>query len=131
MQPTARPASGIVPWRGIGRVWREMDQPVAGRRVAGTAPVMVAGVAAGLLVAVFMVPTGFNLAYSDAQSHLTIARRLLDSTSSPGIQQLGTVWLPVPHLLLAPLVLVRWMWHTGWGAAVLGAVCLGATAAGM
>jgi hypothetical protein len=41
------------------------------------------------------------------------------------------VWLPVPHLLLAPLVLVRWMWHTGWGAAVLGAVCLGATAAGM
>ncbi|WP_415630912.1 ArnT family glycosyltransferase [Propionibacterium sp.] len=83
------------------------------------------------MVSAFIVRTGFNLAYSDAQSHLTIARQLLDTRSTPGLVQLGTVWLPVPHLLLAPLVLVLWLWHTGWGAAILGAVCLGVTAASL
>lgn len=111
--------------------WSDLERPVEGRRVAGTTPVMLAGVVAGLVTAAFVVPTGLNLAYSDAQSHLTIARRLLDTPSGMGIQQLGTVWLPVPHLLLAPLVMVLWMWHTGWGAAILGSICLGTTAAGV
>ncbi|MDK9295398.1 hypothetical protein [Propionibacterium freudenreichii] len=110
------------------RLWHDLDRPIAGRRVPGSVPVMLASAFVGLVVDAFVVPTGFNLAYSDAQSHLTIARRLFDTASGAGIQQLGTVWLPVPHLLLAPMVLSRWMWHTGWGAAVLGSVCLGVTA---
>ncbi|AZZ40262.1 hypothetical protein C0Z10_11475 [Acidipropionibacterium jensenii] len=110
------------------RLWQDLDRPISGRRIPGSAPVMATGVVVGLVVDVFLVRTGFNLAYSDAQSHLTIARRLFDTASGIGIQQLGTVWLPVPHLLLAPMVLSRWMWHTGWGAALLGSMCLGVTA---
>ncbi len=110
------------------RLWHDLDRPIAGRRVPGSVPVMLASAFVGLVVDAFVVPTGFNLAYSDAQSHLTIARRLFDTASGAGIQQLGTVWLPMPHLLLAPMVLSRWMWHTGWGAAVLGSICLGVTA---
>ena len=36
----------------------------------------------------------------------------------PGPLQLGTVWLPLPHLLLLPFVVSRWMWRTGVGGAI-------------
>lgn len=97
----------------------------------GSLEVGVLAGAVSLVVSLFIVRTGFNLAYSDAQSHLTIARRLLDTRSNPGLAQLGTVWLPIPHLLLAPLVAWLWMWHTGFGAALLGAGCMGVTASGL
>ncbi len=51
---------------------------------------------------------GLLLLYGDAVAHLHIARRIFDSTN-PGISQLGSVWLPLPHLLLLPFV-----WRTDW-----------------
>jgi len=114
-----------------GTLWASMDRPAIGRRVPGTVPVAIAAAVIAVLAAAYLVPNGYNLAYSDAQSHLTIARRLLDTRSDPGLTQLGTVWLPMPHLLLALFVVNVWAWHTGWGAALLGAGCLAATAAGL
>jgi hypothetical protein len=32
--------------------------------------------------------------------------------------QLGTVWLPLPHLLMMPLVASKWMWQTGVGGSL-------------
>lgn len=107
-----------------------MSLPATGHAIPGTVTVAVVAGLIALLVSGYLVPSGWSLAYSDAQSHLTIARRLFDTRSEPGLSQLGTVWLPAPHLLLAPFVLVLWAWHTGWGAAMLGACCLAATAAG-
>jgi hypothetical protein len=52
------------------------------------------------------------LNYGDAEAHLHIARRVLDS-HRPGITQLGSVWLPLPHLLLVPFVAVFSWWKTG------------------
>lgn len=115
----------------MAELWRDLDQPLVARRVPGTVPVASAAIVIALIASAFLVPSGWSLAYSDAQSHLTIARRLFDNRSELGLGQLGTVWLPVPHLLLAPFVLSLGAWHTGWGAAVLGACCLGATAAGL
>ena len=43
------------------------------------------------------------LYFGDAESHLNIARRIIDSRT-PGYGQLGTVWLPLPHLLVLPFV---------------------------
>ncbi len=57
------------------------------------------------------------LLYGDAVAHLNIARRIFDSRN-PGPLQLGTVWLPLPHLLMLPFVVSRWMWHTGVGGAI-------------
>jgi hypothetical protein len=99
--------------------------------VPGSVPIAIVSSVVSLAVSAFLVPTGFNLAYSDAQSHLTIARRLLDIRENSGLVQLGTVWLPVPHLLLAPLVIPLYMWRTGWGAALLGAACMSLTAVGL
>ena len=51
---------------------------------------------------------GLLLLYGDAVAHLHIARRIFDSIN-PGYRQLGSVWLPLPHLLLLPFV-----WRTDW-----------------
>ena len=56
------------------------------------------------------------LLYGDAVAHLHIARRIFD-TRTPGLTQLGSVWLPLPHLLLLPFVAVNAWWRTGLAGA--------------
>jgi hypothetical protein len=58
-----------------------------------------------------------TLLYGDATAHINIARRLFDS-QTPGLKQLGTVWLPLPHLLMLPFVLSNWLWISGLGGAI-------------
>jgi hypothetical protein len=57
------------------------------------------------------------LLYGDAVAHINIARRVFDSRT-PGLTQLGTVWLPLPHLLNIPFIMNDWLWRTGVGAAI-------------
>ncbi len=73
---------------------------------------------------------GYTLYYGDAASHINIARRIIDSRA-PGYAQLGTVWLPLPHVLMLPLVRYDALWRSGLAGAipagaffVLGVVCL-------
>jgi hypothetical protein len=60
---------------------------------------------------------GELLLYGDAVAHMNIARRVLDSRT-PGLLQLGTVWLPLPHLLMLPFIWSNRMWQTGVGGAI-------------
>jgi 4-amino-4-deoxy-L-arabinose transferase-like glycosyltransferase len=55
---------------------------------------------------------GYTLYYGDAEAHLNIARRIADSRT-PGGRQIGTVWLPLPHLLTAPLARFDSLWQSG------------------
>jgi hypothetical protein len=57
------------------------------------------------------------LLYGDAVAHINIARRVFDSMH-PGPLQLGTVWLPLPHVLMIPFLIGRHMWTSGLGASV-------------
>jgi hypothetical protein len=57
------------------------------------------------------------LLYGDAVAHINIARRVFDSRT-PGPLQLGTVWLPLPHLLIMPFVISTWLWQTGVGGSI-------------
>jgi hypothetical protein len=57
------------------------------------------------------------LVYGDAVAHINIARRVIDSRT-PGLLQLGTVWLPLPHLLMLPFLISKWMWRTGIGGSI-------------
>ena len=59
------------------------------------------------------------LAFWDAQAHLDIARRVIDSTT-PGLQMLGTVWLPVPHLLYLPFTQIDPLWWNGLAGGIVG-----------
>src|ERR1700760_298435 len=57
------------------------------------------------------------LLYGDGVAHLHIARRLFASRT-PGFRQLGSVWLPLSHLLLVPLVQKMSWWQSGVAAAL-------------
>ena len=57
------------------------------------------------------------LNYGDAVAHLHIARRVFDS-HRPGLTQLGSVWLPLPHLLMIPFVVVYAWWANGAAALI-------------
>jgi len=67
------------------------------------------------------------LLYGDAVAHLGIARRIVDSIE-PGFRQMGSVWLPLPHLLLLPFVARLSWWQSGLAGAFpsMGAYVLGA-----
>ncbi|MBV8475566.1 MAG: hypothetical protein JOZ36_02780 [Acidobacteria bacterium] len=57
------------------------------------------------------------LRYGDAVAHINIARRVFDS-KTPGVLQLGTVWLPLPHLLMIPFLVSKAAWESGAGGSV-------------
>ncbi len=57
------------------------------------------------------------LLYGDAVAHINIARRVFDS-QTPGLLQLGTVWLPLPHLLMIPFIFSDAMWRSGAGGSI-------------
>lgn len=59
---------------------------------------------------------GLGLAYNDARSHLDIGRRVVEGLK-PGLAQLGSVWLPLNHILMIPMVWQDTMWHTGFAGA--------------
>lgn len=82
--------------------------------------ILLAGVSAGAVW--FTSANGWTLWYGDAEAHLNIARRIFDARE-PGYEQIGTVWLPLPHLLMAPLVRRDDLWFGGLGGAIPPAVC--------
>lgn len=57
------------------------------------------------------------LSHGDAVAHINIARRVFDSLN-PGPLQLGTVWLPLPHLLMMPFLLSDKLWQSGIGGSI-------------
>src|SRR5271165_6119102 len=65
----------------------------------------------------FYFQRGDVLLYGDAVAHINIARRVFDS-KTPGLLQLGTVWLPLPHLLMIPFLLSNEMWRRGVGGSI-------------
>jgi len=65
---------------------------------------------------------GYPLYYGDAEAHLNIARRILDSRT-PGLEQLGTVWLPLPHLLMIPFVMHDGWWQSGLAGVIPSSIC--------
>jgi hypothetical protein len=81
-----------------------------------------AAVALGLVLvaaaAVYFVQAkNHALYYGDAAAHLNIARRLIDGRTL-GYHQIGTVWLPLPHLLFMPFVGSDEWWHNGLAGAI-------------
>ena len=70
------------------------------------------------------------LNYGDAVAHLHIARRVFDS-HRPGLSQLGSVWLPLPHLLMLPFVTVYAWWANGIAGLIPSALAYIAGCAGI
>jgi hypothetical protein len=65
--------------------------------------------------------------YADSVSHLVRAREFVDSVNPGLFEQLGTTWLPLPHLLLLPFTLVEPLFRTGFAGTALSLLCLAIT----
>jgi hypothetical protein len=91
---------------------------------------LLGGLAAILGVAAtwFYVSAGLSLSHYDAKAHLVVARRILDSLT-PSWEQIGAVWLPLPHVLNALPVQVDFLYQTGASAIALSIVSFALTAA--
>ena len=86
------------------------------RRLWSVSPAAVCALAAGtwgLAAAIYYHRLGLSLAHYDARAHLVVARRVFDSLT-PGWQQVGAVWLPLPHLLNALPVQIDWFYRSGF-----------------
>jgi len=84
--------------------------------------VFAGALAASLIAILWSWKNSAFLLYGDAEAHIHIARRLFDS-HRPGITQLGSVWLPFPHLLLVPFLAVDAWWRNGFAAVIPSAAC--------
>lgn len=58
-----------------------------------------------------------GLSYNDARSHLDIGRRIVEGLK-PGLAQVGSVWLPLNHILMVPTIWNDWMWHSGFSGSI-------------
>lgn len=72
-----------------------------------------------LAIAFFVLyyQNGFGVAYNDARSHLNIGRRVVEGLK-PGLAQIGSVWLPLPHFLMIPTIWNDFFWHSGLSGAI-------------
>jgi uncharacterized membrane protein (UPF0136 family) len=67
---------------------------------------------------------GLVLSHYDAKAHLVVARRVVDSLT-PGWQQLGAVWLPLPHLIQILPTQVDLFYRTGAFGSLLSIAAFG------
>ena len=78
---------------------------------------------AGTAAAIRYHTLGLTLTHYDARAHLVVARRIFDSIT-PGWQQIGAVWLPLPHLLNALPVQIDLLYRTGFSAIAISILSL-------
>jgi hypothetical protein len=83
----------------------------------------------GTAASLYYARADLTLSHYDARGHLVVARRIIDSIT-PGWQQIGAVWLPLPHVLNALPVQVDMLYRTGASGVALSIVAFAiATAA--
>ena len=95
---------------------------------ASNLPRLLAALAAlsGSAAWVVFFRQGLVLSHYDAKAHLVVARRVFDNLT-PGWQQIGAVWLPLPHLLDMLPVQVDVLYRTGLFASIISIACLAVT----
>src|SRR5271169_2833096 len=91
------PASHHAPWR--------IPSPAHG----GVA-ILILGVTSASLR--YLYSRGLSNLYGDGLAHMEGARRIFDSIT-PGYEEIGSVWLPLYHLICAPLAINDFLWRTG------------------
>lgn len=96
---------------------RSKDEPLNPNWDSETNLLLWLATCLSVLSFLFNYRNGEILLYGDAVAHINIARRVFDS-KTPGLLQLGTVWLPLPHLLIIPFILIKQMWQSGAGGSI-------------
>ncbi|HEX7138003.1 MAG TPA: phospholipid carrier-dependent glycosyltransferase [Vicinamibacterales bacterium] len=99
--------------------------PFAPRRLWTTAALAaVIAEVTGVVAALHYHSLGLTLSHYDARGHLIVARRIFDSIT-PGWQQIGAVWLPLPHLINALPAQIDFFYRTGASGVAISVVSFG------
>jgi hypothetical protein len=69
----------------------------------------------------FFYRGGYLAYYGDAEAHLNIARRIVDSRT-PGYDQIGSVWLPLPHVLTMLFARNDALWRTALAGSIVSGI---------
>jgi hypothetical protein len=119
----------------LSRAWRDWFLPPRRSVQAGVVSVpdrrtslfvlLVATLAAGIALAI-TAENDLTTAFHDSRSRLTIARAVVDNRQ-PGFSQLGTVWLPLHMLAMAPTIWIDWMYRSGASGIILSLTSIVAT----
>ncbi len=99
---------------------REWARAETGTGVPRLVPMLATLVA--LLATLWSWHSGMLTLYGDARAHLDVARHVTDGPT-PGLAQLGSVWLPLQHILLVPLVAIDPLWHSALAGSIVGGAC--------
>lgn len=91
---------------------------IQSRRSALLAAIATLAALGGVVAAVHYHRLGLTLSHYDSRGHLIVARRIADSIT-PGWQQIGAVWLPLPHLLNFFPVQVDALYRSGASAVAI------------
>lgn len=99
-------------------------QSLSYRATAGAWAVILSTSLAGLY---FFYSRGLSNLYGDGIAHVEGARRIFDSLT-PGYPEIGSVWLPLFHLLASPLALNDFLWRTGLAGSLVSTAAFAVTA---
>jgi len=94
-------------------------------RIDGAVALCIAAVTLAALY--WFYARGLTNVYGDAIAHMEGARRIFDSLT-PGYSEIGTVWLPLFHLLAAPLATNDFLWRTGLAGSIVSCTAFAGTA---
>jgi hypothetical protein len=107
--------------------------PTETRRRGGALSLTRDGAVAAFILAVaganphFFYSRGLTNLYGDSIAHMEGARRIFDSLT-PGYDEIGSVWLPLYHLLVAPLAINDSLWRTGLAGSLVSTAAFAGTA---
>lgn len=80
---------------------------------------IILAVIIGLLAQVLSYIFDLNYAYRDSIFKIEAARRFTDYLNPGFFNQIGTVWLPIPNILLMPFAAIDFLFENGLAASVL------------
>ena len=109
------------PWRASPPAVLPARARTSRAALAPVAPYVWVGLAIGAVAItslIFFYTHGLTNLCGDAIAHMEGARRLWDSRT-PGYEEIGSVWLPVFHILVAPLTLSDFLWRSGLGGSLV------------
>lgn len=89
--------------------------------------ILAAIFAASLAALWFFESRGLSNLYGDGLVHVEAARRFSDSLR-PGLGHIGSVWLPLFHLLASPLAVNDTLWRTGLAGSIVSATAFALSA---
>ena len=90
----------------------------------GAVAILILGVTCASLH--FFYTRGLSNLYGDGLAHMEGARRIFDSIT-PGYEEIGSVWLPLYHLICAPLAINDFLWRTGLAGGLVSSTAFALT----